>query len=204
MILPIGACEGLYNNPLPCLIKDVEGKFTVQVRGVANDIHPTAKFGKNCILSGWTRVGANVVVGEGTRLGNYVCIDNGSKVGSNTNFQNGVHLTNDTVVGDRVFIGAYVVFADEKYPAVGEQIRSHCYVGNDVVIGTRAIIVACDIADRAVLGALSMLTKNLPAGSIWAGIPAKPVGIRTEYDLKKKNWEDRVLKSRTDGGFVPY
>ena len=176
-------------------IRDVDENYTVLVRGIANDIHPSAKFGKGVILSGWSRIGENVEIGEGTRLGNYVCIDNGSKVGKNSNFQNGVHLTNDTIVGDNVFIGAFTVFADEKYPACGEQIRSRCVVGNNVVIGTRTVIVACDIADDCVLGAMSMLTKNQPKGTVYAGVVAKEVGLSADYYMKKHKWEREVKQS---------
>ncbi len=54
-------------------------------------------------------------------------------------------------------------------------------IGRDVYIGVSAILIAVSkIGDGAVIGAGSVLTKDVPAYEVWAGNPAKKIGERKE------------------------
>ena len=54
-------------------------------------------------------------------------------------------------------------------------------IGNDVFIGVRALILGItSIGDGAIIGAGSVVTKNIPAYEIWAGVPARKIGERCE------------------------
>ena len=58
-------------------------------------------------------------------------------------------------------------------------ISVNLVIGDDVFIGVSSIILAVEkIGDGAVIGAGSVLTKNVPAYEIWAGNPAKKIGER--------------------------
>lgn len=158
--------------------------------GITNDIHPTTKIGKNVTIRNFVYIGPDVEIGDDCRIGNYVTINKGSKLGKKCNLQNYAHLTDDTKLGDNVFLGAYVVFADEKYPSVGQQVRKPCTLGNNVIMGTHSVLVASDIGDWSVLGSNSESFKDIPPNEVWKGVPAKFVTSRGEYDQKKSKWEE--------------
>ena len=67
------------------------------------------------------------------------------------------------------------------YAILSEQ--KNIIIGNDVYIGIGAKILAGDtIGDGAVIGAYSVVTKNVPAGEIWGGNPAKYIRKVEEND----------------------
>ena len=103
--------------------------------------------------------------------------------------------------------------ADEKYPAVGKQIRKPVVFGNNVVVGNGALVVACKVGDNAVIGAHSIVFEDVPSGEVWVGNPAKQLTTvmldkwviiggqkfynnrgmtRSDYDKKKELWEKSV------------
>jgi virginiamycin A acetyltransferase len=104
-----------------------------------------------------------------------------------------------------------------EYPAVQARFYSNMLnkepklseepitIGNDVWIGTRAIILpGVDIGDGAVVGAGAVVTKDVDSYSIVAGVPAKEVGRRfdeeTKNKLLEKEWwdwsEDKIKKNK--------
>lgn len=157
-----------------------------------NDIHPSAQIHPSAIIRNFVYIGPNVRIGANCRIGNYCCINAGSELGEGCNLQNYVHLTDNTKLGKHVFLGAYVVFADEKFPATGRQVRRPCTLGDNVIIGTHSVLVASDMGDSAVLGSNSESFKDVPAGEVWKGQPAKFVMSRADYDAKKERWEDGI------------
>ena len=100
------------------------------------------------------------------------------KISSHTFICEGVHI------GDGVFVGHNVSFINDKYPRAVNPDGSmqtdedwqmiSTYVGNQVSIGTSAtILCGVKIGDRAIIGAGSVVTKDVPEGAVVAGNPAK-------------------------------
>lgn len=93
------------------------------------------------------------------------------------------------VIGDRCVIGANATIVDTDFHAMDPVLRSlpedfenavsdPVMIGNDVFVGGNSIILkGVEIGDGAVIGSHSVVTKNVPAGTIVAGNPAKPVGV---------------------------
>lgn len=87
----------------------------------------------------------------------------------------------DTIYPELIFIG------DGSIITSGTKILSHFYnpddrkfyqgpvfIGENVFVGMNTLIVASvTIGDRAVIGAGSVVTKDIPAGELWAGVPAR-------------------------------
>jgi acetyltransferase-like isoleucine patch superfamily enzyme len=105
-------------------------------------------------------------------------------------------------VGDRTIIGADVLITDSDHHALGAarlQIsnapiaRSPIFIGCDVFVGARAIILkGVRVGDGAVVGAGAVVTKDVPAGAIVAGNPARQVGWAAGQNAWARP-EERIL-----------
>jgi acetyltransferase-like isoleucine patch superfamily enzyme len=91
------------------------------------------------------------------------------------------------VIGKNCLIAQHVsliasnhnVRAGEIYLAAGwEETRTGVTIGDNVWIGCGVTILpGCQIGDNVVIGANSVVTKNIPAGTIWAGNPARQLSV---------------------------
>jgi N-acetylglucosamine-1-phosphate uridyltransferase (contains nucleotidyltransferase and I-patch acetyltransferase domains) len=107
-------------------------------------------------------------------------IENDVIVGNNVTVKCGVQLWDGVTVEDDVFIGPNVTFTNDLYP------RSKKYPGKfyktvvkkGASIGANAtIICGITIGENAMIGAGSVVTKDVPAGELWIGNPARFVKI---------------------------
>lgn len=161
-------------------------------------IHPSAEVQTNKI-------------GEGTRIWQFVVILNQAEIGKNCNINSHCFIENDVVIGDNVtvkcgvqiwdgihiennvFIGPNVTFTNDKKP------RSKQYpdefdktiIKEGASIGANATILSgLTIGRYAMIGAGSVVTKNIPDNTLWYGNPAKFAGYvcdcGTKLDENKK------------------
>lgn len=168
-------------------------------------ISPKAKIGKNATIRKPVQIYDDVVIGDNLRTGHYILIRSGSRIGDNVligthavvdgnviignncSLQTGVYLPPGTIVGDNVFMGPYVTVTNDRYPP--SPAVSGVSIGKNCVIGSRAVLVAgVHIGDDAVVGAGAVVTKDVPSGKVVLGIPARVVGTRKEYEMKKREF----------------
>ncbi len=82
----------------------------------------------------------------------------------------------------------------------------HTFIGNDVWVGTNAIIVGgVTIGDGAIIAAGAVVTKNVPPFAVVAGVPAKIIKYRFDQEtienlleIKWCNWSDEILKENAN------
>ncbi len=92
-----------------------------------------------------------------------------------------------TISNDVQFIthdgGTWVFRDQEKYKDVIKFAKIN--IGNNCFIGARSTLLpgVC-VGDNSVVGACSLVTKSIPAGEVWAGVPAKYICKTTEYAEK--------------------
>ena len=123
-------------------------------------------------------------IGENTRIGTFVEIQKGARVGRNCKISSHTFICEGVTIEDDVFIGHNVTFINDRYPRAvngnGEPAGEKDWavvptlVHRGASIGSSATILAgVIVGEHALVGAGSVVTRDVPAGSIVAGNPAR-------------------------------
>jgi acetyltransferase-like isoleucine patch superfamily enzyme len=121
-------------------------------------------------------------IGEGSFIGPFVELQKGVKVGSRTRISSHSFLCEGVSVGDDVFIAHSVMFTNDlfgsKHHEDWKMFKTE--VGNRVRIGSNATILPVKIGDHAIIGAGTVVTKDVPAKAIVIGNPGRIVRYRDD------------------------
>jgi len=133
-------------------------------------------------------VGSNNI-GDGTNIGALCHIGRDVIIGNDCKIQGSVYISDKTIIGNNVFIGPGSVITNDKYPPSGGD-WSPVNVENDVIIGGNCTIIAGVILSQGcVIGAGSVVTKNIPSNEVWAGNPATFMMSRDVYEYRRESHE---------------
>lgn len=122
-------------------------------------------------------------IGDNTRIGTFVEIQKNAEVGNNCKIQSHSFICEGVTIEDGVFIGHGVMFINDKYPrSVGEKGKLktesewkclRTLVKKEASIGSGCTILGgITIGKKAMIGAGSVVTKNIPDGAVAYGNPA--------------------------------
>lgn len=132
--------------------------------------------------------GRNVIVVEPVNLyecfiddecfiGPFVEIQRGVRIGKRTRVQSHSFICELVTIGEDCFIGHGAMFINDTFqtgqPAPSRELWKPTVVGNRVAIGTNATILPVRIADDVVIGAGSVVTRDILEPGIYAGNPAR-------------------------------
>ena len=111
-------------------------------------------------------------------IGPFVEIQKGVKIGKRCRIQSHAFICELVTIGDDCFISHGAMFINDLFvtggPAAGNKdLWRSTKIGNRVSIGTQATILPVTICDHAVIGAGSVVTKNITESGIYAGNPAR-------------------------------
>ena len=123
-------------------------------------------------------------VGDDTGIGAFVEIQAGARVGARCKISSHSFICEGVSIGDEVFIGHGVMFTNDKYPRAtcedgkpqtdADWTLLRTTVGFRASIGSGAVIgPGIAIGDGAMVGAGAVVTRDIPAGAIVAGNPAR-------------------------------
>jgi acetyltransferase-like isoleucine patch superfamily enzyme len=146
-------------------------------------IAPDVKLGRDVKLSKFINL-YGCEVGDETKIGAFVEIQKNASVGKRCKISSHTFICEGITIEDNVFIGHGVTFINDSYPraTTGEgnlQTEADWKVERTVVkkgssIGSGSTILAkVTIGENAIVGAGSVVTKDVPPNSIVAGNPAK-------------------------------
>ncbi|MEA1993791.1 MAG: acyltransferase [Euryarchaeota archaeon] len=144
------------------------------------EIEKHAKIGENTKIWHHVHVRENTEIGKNCNIGKGVYIDKDVKVGDNCKIQNYACIYKGVEIDDGVFIGPHVVFTNDPYPR--SSIWDDTKVLKTVVkrgasIGANTtVICGVIIGQHAMIGAGSVLTKDVPAQGLVYGNPARLEG----------------------------
>ncbi|WP_300770810.1 acyltransferase [uncultured Bacteroides sp.] len=140
-------------------------------------IFPKASIGRNCNIC------ANVL------------IENDVAIGNNVTVKSGVQLWDGVTIEDDVFIGPNTTFTNDivprskHYPEKFEKTT----VRKGASIGANSTIVAgINIGEYSLIGAGSVVTKDIPANTLWFGNPARQMGYVSEDGRIFKTKEEQL------------
>jgi acetyltransferase-like isoleucine patch superfamily enzyme len=153
-------------------------------------IAPSVKLGKDVRLSKFINL-YGCEIGDETKIGAFVEIQKNATVGKRCKISSHTFVCEGVEIQDNVFIGHSVTFINDSYPRAttgsGDlQTEADWRVEKTVVskgasIGSGSTILSnVNIGENAIVGAGSMVTKNVPANAVVAGNPAKVLRYLTQ------------------------
>lgn len=152
-------------------------------------VYENAILENNVETGHYVMIREETVIGRNTIVGTASVIDGKVKIGKNVRIETGVYIPPYTMIGSGVFIGPRVVFTNDRYPMSNRLVG--VIVEDGVVIGANSTLIAgVRIGARAVVAAGSVVTRDVPPETVVAGVPARPVMSRDEYDRKKRAYEN--------------
>jgi len=137
------------------------------------------KFGSNVTVVEPTNI-YGCSIADNVFIGPFVEIQKDVVIGARTKIQSHTFICELVTLGEDCFVGHGVMFINDLFatggPACGD--KSHwksTNIGNNVSIGSNSTILPVSICEKVVIGAGSVVTRNIVESGIYAGNPAKKI-----------------------------
>tara|TARA_B100000427_G_scaffold188191_1_gene156421 strand:- start:987 stop:1445 length:459 start_codon:yes stop_codon:yes gene_type:complete len=144
--------------------------YNIQKSSIVN-----VKFGKNIKIVDPVNL-YNCLINDEVFIGPFVEIQSNVNIGKNTRIQSHSFICDGVTIGNNCFISHGVIFTNDDFKQgkpSGKDNLKKTRVGNNVSIGSNATILPINICEDVVIGAGSVVTKDIKISGIYAGNPAK-------------------------------
>ena len=186
--------EVMIKKDIPILEYELDKISSGSSIGNNSLIRPYTTIYERATLENNVETGTNVIIredciiGEGSIIGSSSVLDGGVKIGKNARIQSQNFIPPKIEIGDNVFLGPSVRFANDTYPVSSK--LTGIKVKDNVIIGIGSIILpGVTIETGSIIAAGSLVTRNVPEYVVIKGSPAKIFMKREDYEKKKKNYE---------------
>ena len=147
-------------------------------------VAPDVKLGKNVRLVGFVNL-YGCEIGDDVKVGTFVEIQKGAKIGNRCKISSHTFICEGVTLEDEVFIGHNVTFTNDRYPraTVNGKLQTDAdwacvstLVKRGASIGSGAVLLCgITVGENALIGAGSVVVRDVPAHTVVAGNPARVV-----------------------------
>ena len=151
-------------------------------------IAPDVKLGRDVRIFGFVNL-YGCEIGDATKIGTFVEIQKGARIGARCKISSHTFICEGVTIEDEVFVGHGVTFINDLYPRAtnpdgalqteADWQRVPTRIRRGASIGSGATLLGgITVGERAVIGAGSVVTRDVPADAIVAGNPARVLRIQ--------------------------
>jgi acetyltransferase-like isoleucine patch superfamily enzyme len=147
-------------------------------------VAPDVKLGKNVRLVGFVNL-YGCEIGDDVKIGTFVEIQKGAKIGSRCKISSHSFICEGVTLEDEVFVGHNVTFTNDRYPraTANGKLQTDAdwacvttLVKRGASIGSGAVLLCgITVGENALIGAGSVVVRDVPANTVVAGNPARVV-----------------------------
>ncbi len=158
-------------------------------------IYVQSKLGNNCLIADLATIREDVQIGDLNIIGRNVTIENFVKIGNRCKFETNAYITAYSEIADYCFIAPAVATSNDNFMARDNERYKH-FKGITMKKGSRlgvgvVVLPGKTIEQDGMVAGGSIVSKDVTAGKIWLGTPAKEFRNVPEKQLLKNNLDKK-------------